>query len=207
MYRPLDLPPLVPPGLSHKPVYHDALHKAYLLDKATDADLRAVRATYCGQVSYADWLLGELMEALERTGHSNDTVLIAGSDHGDYAGDYGLVEKWPGGLETCLTHVPLVARMPGALTGHVGNEMVELYDIMGTFLDLGKIPAKHVHFARSLVPQLNGAAGDPARAAYSETGDDTFEPQAFEPPLDAPGPYLANLSYTIAATIRLKRTT
>ena len=39
--------------------------------------------------------------------------MIAGSDHGDYAGDYGLVEKWPSGLESCLTHVPLIARMPG----------------------------------------------------------------------------------------------
>ena len=83
MHRPSDLPPLAPPGLPRKPVYYQAVRKAYPLDKATDADLRAVRATDYGQVSYADWLLGELMEALERTGHANDTVLIAGSDHGD----------------------------------------------------------------------------------------------------------------------------
>ena len=45
------------------------------------------------------------------------------------------------------------------------------------------VEAKHTHFARSLVPQLQGSAGDRGRAAYSESGYDTFEPQAFEPPL------------------------
>ena len=132
------------------------------------------------------------MEALERTGHDKDTVLIASSDHGDYAGDYGLVEKWPGGLETCLTHVPLIARMPGAPGGHVVTEMVELFDIMATFLDLGQVEAKHTHFAKSLVPQIKGVAGDLQRAAFTESGYDTFEPQSFEPPLPGqPGLYTA----------------
>lgn len=186
LYKPGDLQPLAPPGLAGKPLYHAELRKAYHLDKATDADFRRVRATYYGQVSYADWLLGELLEAMERTGRSSDTLLVVGSDHGDYAGDYGLIEKWPSGLESCLTHVPLVAKMPGGAKGHVVNEMVELYDIMATFLDAGGVQAKHIHFARSLMPQLHGAAGDPRRAAFSESGYDTFEPQAFEPLIDGP---------------------
>lgn len=157
------------------------MRKAYHLDKATDADFRQVRATYYGQVSYADWLFGQFLETLERTNHVNDTALIFGSDHGDYPGDYGLVEKWPSGLETILTHVPLIVRLPGAPSGHVVNEMVELYDLMATMLELGQVAAKHTHFARSLVPQLKGAAGDPHRAAFTEAGYDTFEPQAFEP--------------------------
>jgi choline-sulfatase len=186
MYNPADLPPLAPPGLPRKPSYHEAIRKAYHLDHAADADFRQVRATYYGQVSYADWLLGELLGALERTGHAADTVLVAASDHGDYAGDYGLVEKWPSGLETCLTKVPLIARMPGGVKGHVVNEMTELFDIMATFLDLGKVDARHTHFAKSFVPQLQGASGDSKRAAFTESGYDTFEPQAFEPPVTGP---------------------
>ncbi len=181
LYNPEDLPPLAPPGLAKKPGYHALMRQAYNLDKATDADFRQVRATYLGQVSYADWLLGELLEALDRTGHDKDTLLITASDHGDYAGDYGLIEKWPGALETCLTHVPLIARLPGGAKGHVVPEMTELFDIMATCLDVAGVHAKHMHFARSLLPQLRGAPGDPARAAYTETGYDTFEPQAFEP--------------------------
>lgn len=186
MYKPGELPALAPPDLPKKPNYQRAMRAAYHLDKASDADFRRVRATYYGQVSYTDWLLGELLEALERTGRAKDTVLIASSDHGDYAGDYGLIEKWPSALETCLTHVPLIARAPGGAAGHVVTEMVELYDIMATFLELGQVQPRHTHFARSLVPQLVGAAGDPERAAFTESGYDVFEPQAFEPPLEGP---------------------
>jgi arylsulfatase A-like enzyme len=87
MYKPEDLPPLIPPGLPKKPAFYADLRKYMGLEKATDRDLRQVRAVYYGKVSYTDWLLGELLEALERTGRTRDTALFVGSDHGDYAGD------------------------------------------------------------------------------------------------------------------------
>jgi choline-sulfatase len=183
LYKPSDLPPLVPPGLPKKPAFHEAIRQAYGLTGVSDAELRKVRATYYGQVSYSDWLLGELLEALERTGRAADTAVVVASDHGDYAGDYGLVEKWPSGLESCLTHVPLIARIPGGSPGGVCREMVELFDIMPTFLDLAGTHATHTHFARSLMPQLHGASGDVNRAAFSEGGYNVYEPQAFEPRL------------------------
>lgn len=181
LYKPESLPPLAPPGLPGKPQFHAAIRQRFGLDKIDDLTLRKVRAAYYGQVSYSDWLLGELMEAIERTGHAHDTALIASSDHGDYAGDYGLVEKWPSGLESNLTHVPLIARVPGGKAGVVAPDMVELFDIMPTFLALAGTQARHTHFARSLLPQIHGGAGDPDRAAFSEGGYNVYEPQAFEP--------------------------
>jgi choline-sulfatase len=71
---------------------------------------------------------------LDKTGHASDTALFVTSDHGDYAGNYGLVEKWPSGLEDCLTRVPMIGRVPGAKQGVVGTDMVEMYDVMQTFL-------------------------------------------------------------------------
>src|SRR5207248_606878 len=47
--------------------------------------------------------------------------------------------------------------------------------------DLAGTKATHTHFARSLMPQLHGSAGDPQRAAFTEGGYNTYEPQAFEP--------------------------
>ena len=52
------------------------------------------------------------MAALEESGLSASTNVAVWSDHGDYAGDYGLVEKWPSGLEDVLTRVPLIIRAP-----------------------------------------------------------------------------------------------
>jgi arylsulfatase A-like enzyme len=181
LYRPSDIPPLAPPGLPRRPRFHQALRQISGLNQVTDAEFRKLRAVYYGQVSYSDWLLGELMEAVERTAHSHDTALLVCSDHGDYAGDYGLVEKWPAGLEDCLTHVPLLARIPGGTSGNVSRELIELFDIMPTCLELAGTKATHTHFARSLMPQLHGAAGDPQRAAFTEGGYNTYEPQAFEP--------------------------
>ena len=132
-------------------------------------------------ISYADWLFGDFLEAVDRTGHSNDTAIFLLSDHGEWGGDYGLVEKWPSACDGVLEHIPLIARVPGMERGHVSKEIVELYDVMATCLDLAGIEAQHTHFARSLMPQLQGRAGDPTRAAFCEGGYDTSEPQAFEP--------------------------
>jgi arylsulfatase A-like enzyme len=183
MYSPASLPPLIPPRLNKKPDFHTAIRSTYGLDKLDDATLRKLRAVYYGQVSYSDWMLGELMEALEATGHRDDTALLVTSDHGDYAGDYGLVEKWPSGLEDCLTRVPLLARVPGGKAGVVGREMREMFDIMQTCLDIAGIPPEtiHTHFSLSLLPQIAGEPGDAVRAAFSEGGYNVYEPQCFEP--------------------------
>lgn len=183
LYKPESLPVLVPPGLPGKPNFHQAIRDHYGLAGVDDAILRKVRATYYGQVSFSDWVLGELMEAMSRTGRDRDTALVVSSDHGDYAGDYGLIEKWPSGLESCLTNVPLIARVPGGKAGVDDHGMVELYDIMATFLELGNTRATHTNFARSLLPQIQGGPSDMKRAAFSEGGYNIYEPQAFEPKL------------------------
>ena len=181
MYDPRSLPPLIPPGGTRRPAYHKAMREFYGLDKLGDATLRKVRSVYYGKVSYSDWILGELMDAMEKAGRDKDTALIAFSDHGDYAGDYGLTEKWPSGLEDCLTHIPMIVRAPGGKKGVVAKDMVEAFDIMATCLDLAGTEANHTHFSRSLLPQVRGEAGDPERAAFTEGGYNVYEPQCFEP--------------------------
>jgi choline-sulfatase len=185
LISPDDVPDLAPPGLPGKPDFHAALRESYGLDRVPEATFRKIRAVYLGQVAFTDWLLGELMEAMERTGRAKDTALFVLSDHGDYAGDYGLVEKWPSGLEDALTRVPLLARVPGGVAGRTVETMVEAYDVMATCLDLAGITARHTHFARSFLPQLQGAAPDAGRAAFAEAGYNVYEPQCFEPPMQS----------------------
>jgi arylsulfatase A-like enzyme len=193
MYSPGDLPPLVPPGLPKKPSFHAGIRDFYGLTKLDDVTFRKIKAVYYGQVSYSDWLLGELLAALERTGHDKDTAVFVFADHGDYTGDFGLVEKWPSGLEDCLTHVPLIVRAPGGQQGLVANDMVELYDVMQTSLDLAGATAQHTHFSRSLIPQMTGGKGDAERAAFAEGGYNIYEPQCFEPLGAGGGPYVGKI--------------
>jgi len=180
MYSPADIHGLRPRDLPRKPSYIAGIRKAYGLDGLPEDVFRKVRALYYGMVSYSDWLMGELLEAVERTNHDRDTAVFLLSDHGDYAGDYGLVEKWPSGLEDVLTHVPLIARVPGGTQGNSSENIVELFDVMATCLDLAQTQAQHTHFARSLMPQIHGGPGDPKRAAFAEGGYNQYEPQCFE---------------------------
>jgi choline-sulfatase len=108
------------------------------------------------------------------------TKLFAFSDHGDWAGDYGLPEKWPSALDDCLTRIPMLVRVPGKAQGHVVREPIECFDIVPTTLELAGVEAQHTHFARSMMPQLAGAPGDPERAVFAEGGYDTHEPHCFE---------------------------
>ena len=118
-----------------------------------------------------------------------------GADAGDYAGDFGLVNTWAGGLDDVLTRVPLVVRVPGGARAHVVKEQVQLLDIFPTVLELSQeTPAftKNTHFGRSLVPQLmGGAKGDPERVVYAEAG--FLYPVELEP-LHSGGPSMANAS-------------
>ena len=103
-----------PADLKNKPDFHRVVRNTSGLDRQSpemaDATFREARAIYLGSIAYSDYLLGQLLDALDATGQADDTVVVVFSDHGDYAGDYGLVEKWPSGLEDVLTRVPLYVR-------------------------------------------------------------------------------------------------
>lgn len=180
MYDPADLPPLRPADLPDKPSFHAGIREYRRLNELPDGFLERLQATYLGMCSYMDWVLGRLLDALDETGLAEDTCLVVTADHGDWAGDYGLVEKWPSALDDTLTRVPLIIRAPGARAGHVVREQVELFDISATVMEMAGVEARHTHFARSLVPQLKGAPGDTERAVYAEGGYDLHEPRSFE---------------------------
>ena len=55
--------------------------------------MRKIHAVYLGCVSYSDYLFGMLRDTLKETGLDQTTATFVFADHGDYAGDYGLVEK------------------------------------------------------------------------------------------------------------------
>jgi choline-sulfatase len=180
MYRPDDLPTLRPADLPDKPDYHALIRRYRQLDRLDEAVFRQIQATYLGMNSYVDWMLGQLLDALDETGLADDTTVIVSSDHGDWAGDYGLAEKWPSALDDTLTRVPLIIRTPGGAADHLVPEPVELFDLLPTVLDLSGIAAQHTHWAHTLCPQLAGASGDPARAVFAEGGYDLNEPHCFE---------------------------
>jgi len=180
MYDPDDLPQLRPSGLEGKPDYHDMIRHTRRLDQCDEGLFRKINAVYLGMTSFIDHTLGWMLDALDETGLADDTTVLFFADHGDWAGDYGLVEKWTSALDDCLTRVPFVIRAPGGKTGHIVREPVELFDLMATVLELAGVEGRHTHFSQSLVSQIQGAPGDESRAAYADGGYDTHEGHCFE---------------------------
>lgn len=180
LYDPQAVPALRPPGFAGKPEFHEMIRRSRRLDELDDAFFRRINAVYGGRIGVVDTLLGQLLDALDQSGLADETTVMAFSDHGDWAGDYGLVEKWSNALDDTLTRVPLVMRAPGGKSGHVVEEPVELFDIMATTLELAGIEAQHTHFSRSLTAQLGGAAGDAGRTVFAEGGYALHEPRIFE---------------------------
>lgn len=180
MYKPEDVPPLRPPAQEGKPAFHHLIRQYRDLDALDEGELRRIMAVYLGMISYVDHLFGKLLDVLDETGLADDTTVFFFSDHGDWAGDYGLVEKWPSGLDDCLTRIPMIVRMPGNKAGHVVAAPTECFDIVPTTLELAGVALEHVQWGRSMLPQLRGAPGDGTRAVFAEGGYDPHEPHCFE---------------------------
>lgn len=184
MYEPSIVDPLIPADFRNKRIFMELLHKVHGIDKLNEWDLRKIRATYYGMVTKLDDMFGKVMETLRKTGLYDNTVVIFFSDHGDYTGDYGLVEKWWTGFQDCLIRVPLIIRVPGLPENKVIESLVEMLDLYPTVLELAGIEPKHSHFGKSLIPLIEGKIESSRDAVFAEGGHNSDEEHCFEPILE-----------------------
>jgi arylsulfatase A-like enzyme len=128
----------------------------------TPERFRELRATYDGMCSRIDNQFGLLMEALRERGIYDETAVFVFSDHGDFTGNYGLVEKTQNTFEDCLTRVPFLIKPPAGVpvVPGVRDQLVELVDFPATVEALCGLTPAHTHFGKSLLPVL----ADPTQA-------------------------------------------
>ena len=137
-----------------------------------DDHWRRYRATYCGMLRLLDDQIRRFVDHLRARGVLDNTLLVFCSDHGDYAGDYGLQRKGAG-LPECLVRVPLLATGPGIVASATPRpEFVSLVDIMPTLCEAVGAPIPYGVQGRSLWPLLTGQPSPPEefRSAYAELG-------------------------------------
>ena len=175
----MPLPLSVEAGLG-KPGFMDECRRRYGWHDLTDDHLREITATYHGMVSRVDDQLGRLLAAVDASGHGDRTVTFFFTDHGEYLGDYRLVEKWPSGLDPSLVRNPLIAAGPGVGEHKVVFGGVEMVDLAPTCLELAGVEAAHTHFGRSLTGLFADPEADHRDAVFCEGG---FNP-ADEPLLE-----------------------
>lgn len=109
----------------------------------TEDQFRRTKRSYYANMTLIDEKIGEILDVLKKHNAYDDTVIIFTSDHGDFMGDYGLVEKLQC-LQDSLMRVPLLVKPPiPAFRGTVVDDLVCNVDIAGTCLELagGSIPS------------------------------------------------------------------
>jgi len=105
---------------------------------STPADVQHIHQLYDAEVAFADAGFGALLNVLERMGHSEDTVVVFTSDHGEELYDH---KAWNHGhtVHEELAHIPLIIRGPNLPSGERKSQLVSLIDIAPTLLQLADV--------------------------------------------------------------------
>lgn len=101
----------------------------------TDEKWRDVACAYLAMVAQVDDGVGEILRVLKQRGDLDDTVIVFTSDHGEFLGDHGRIQKGMPGHD-CITHVPCIISYPKRIPGgRVCTVLIEALDIAPTILD------------------------------------------------------------------------
>ena len=123
---------------------------------------------------YADWvyqgdhMLGELLDALERSGQAKNTLVIATGDNGAAKRPYPPLREAKSSIYEGGHREPFVARWPGKIKpGSVNDQTICLNDLFATCADIlgAKLPENAAEDSRRILSCLLGTATGPVREA------------------------------------------
>lgn len=133
-----------------------------------DRQSKDAAGNYRDMVRYMDKCVGRLVDALERNGLRENTIVLFTTDNGTgrglkypFQGELREGEKaWPtdGGC-----HAPLIVNCPGIVASGVEtNDLVDFSDVLPTLAEIGMAQLPDVPLdGRSFWPQCVGKAGNP----------------------------------------------
>ena len=110
----------------------------------TPEEINRMRELYASAISFADYQIGRILEAIERLGLFKNTMVVFTSDHGEMLGDLGTFQKFLPYDASCK--IPMVIRFPGVIeAGSQEYGFADLNDLLPTFLDAARIsyPGKY----------------------------------------------------------------
>ena len=114
------------PGGSELHGFHSHRH--------TEEEMRRSLAAYYGMTSLIDNEVGRILDYLDQTGLSENTLVVYTTDHGHFIGQHGLIAKGAFHYEDLL-RVPMLVRQPGTVpAGQVSDALQSLVDYPQTFL-------------------------------------------------------------------------
>jgi choline-sulfatase len=136
----------------------------------SEADKQGILAAYATSAEFLDKNVGLVLEALDRSPHADNTLVLFTSDHGYLLGQHGRFEK-----HCCFEpaiRAALLMRMPGLIRpGRTTAALVELIDLLPTILELCGVPPPANLQGRSLTALLRDQAGGHRTRVFVEYAD------------------------------------
>ncbi len=134
---------------------------------ATPDEARQMIQAYRAAGSWVDWNVGRVLDALQRLGLAEKTLVVFWGDHGYHLGEKG---KWSkhASLFEVGTRVPLLIRMPQAAgNGKVSPRVVEFVDLYPTLAEACGLPAVPGLEGHSFLPLLSDPQAEWNRPAFT----------------------------------------
>ncbi len=175
----------------------------------TPREVLGVQAAYFTSLSFLDSQIGRLIDALDQSGLSSQTLVVYVGDNGYMLGQHGRFEKHC--FYEPAVRIPLIMRWPDHIPGNRRiSEMVEMIDILPTALNLMQVPVPPRRQGLDLAPLVLGKPQAKARdvvfSEYTENEEAMVRSQRYKlivgsgrrlrqdgyqirQPLPLPGPY------------------
>ena len=112
-------------------------------------EVREDLADYFGEIAAWDHAIGLLIDAVEKAGELDNTLIVISGDHGAPGFPHGKCNLYGFGTGVCLS-----VTGPGVQGGRVVDDFVNLTDLAPTFLEAAGLPVPEVMTGRSLWPVL-----------------------------------------------------
>jgi len=133
----------------------------YNRSQLTDAEHHHIRARYAAAVTMVDYWVGQLLDAVDRLGLRENTLIVLISDHGKIIGEfdhYGMPSQDTG---PALQPVPCFIRHPaGECAGVRFGGWVYNTDITATMLDLMDVEPKPMTNGVCVWPAVKSGSGE-----------------------------------------------
>ena len=155
----LQLPPYLEGDRDDTPRFSWYLHWALpepRLDFLKEANQwKNLVRSYLACISFVDSQVGRVLDALEESGMSDNTIVVLWSDHGWHLGEKRITGK--NTLWDRSTRVPLIFAGPGIARSARCDKPAELLDLYPTLVELCGLPPNEALEGHSLLPQLKNA--------------------------------------------------
>jgi iduronate 2-sulfatase len=167
--------PVVPEGYLEslpEPARRMLTQKKEQIDLPDSLAVSAIQA-YLATISFLDAQVGRVLDALEKSGLKDNTIVVFTSDHGYHMGEHGHYQKRT--LFEYSARIPLIISYPGQKSrGKTTGSLVEMIDFYPTLCELAGLEYPEDISGRSMVPVLNNPRKKIRKDALTQTVFDGY---------------------------------